>query len=261
MRIAAALAAGLLSGVLLLAGCGEGSPAVQEASAPPTVSETVAEPAQVPGDKAKPGKKAKARTGGGNALQAGKQPKERHVPADMALARRAVAQPSDLVLPWHHLQVPQGRGRPCPGVDPDLSRLTITGRANSTLVDEDGLAAIYSNVRVFANEGQAAAYFEAHYKDALMKCFEADSLELFKRTGASQVELSSARMGSEPPVGNDTRIIELEYELTTDQGQIFVRTQLVAFRKGRAIGQNKYVNLADGQLVVAQRVVSRLDAG
>jgi hypothetical protein len=246
MRLAAALPLSLVV-VLLLAAC-VNDPAAAPPAAPstPIASVTTAPPEQVPGDKP---------------TAPSHEPKERHVPADMALARRAVANPSDLLLPWHAVQLPQGRGRPCPGVDPDLSRLTITGRAQSNLLNENGLSAIYSSVKVFANDGQADAYFEAHYTDAFKRCFEHDSLALFKQTGAQRVRLATARMGSEPPVANDTRIIELEYELMTDQGRIFLGTQLVAFRTRRAIGQNIYVNLADGQLVVAQHVAVRLRAG
>lgn len=104
------------------------------------------------------------------ALAAAGDPKEAFTPADKAKAKVMVLVRADLAAGWKRTATPDsGEDLTCPGFEPDLSDLTLTGASDSGFDHQSGgyVAAFASVYRTDAN---ARTGFARLAKPALARC-------------------------------------------------------------------------------------------
>jgi hypothetical protein len=190
---------------------------------------------------------------------------EHHVAGDMRLAKKAVLHPHDVAAIWHPVDPGDDSGPGCPQNDPDLSRLTVTGRARSLYRTDSG-ASTESRVRLFANAGQAAAYFEATSNRTVLRCIRNGIKGWLKKNGL-QPSVLYARLETEPAIGARTAIYLVSYAITISDGtRVEYPTEYLTFQIGRAVGGVSYTRVfsPDGsrpcqcELDEARLVASRL---
>ena len=195
---------------------------------------------------------------------ASRAPTVRRRANDMALARRAVLHLSDTTANFHRIRIPGGDR--CRETLPDLSHMTVTGRAHSDYAADISL--ILSTVQLFANARQAAAYFEATNNRKVRRCvrrFVTRSL-----TGARHVDVVYSRVHHRPQLGDRTAVYLLGFRITgTSGGHETYPVELLNVQVGRAVVSLFYAFIfsPDGsrpcgcELRDAAKVISRLQAG
>ena len=104
------------------------------------------------------------------ALAATGDPKEAFTTADKANAKSMVLVRADLAAGWKLTSTPDsGEDLRCPGLDPDLSDLTLTGESKSEFSHPSlGYVAAFSSV--YRTEANARAGFARLAKPALARC-------------------------------------------------------------------------------------------
>jgi len=192
-------------------------------------------------------------------------PLVRHIHADMVSARKAVLHASDLEAEWEPARLPSDGG-PRRQNNPDLSRFTITGEGRTIFKSPAGIARTESRVRLFANEGQAAQYFQALNNRAKLHCIQA-SLKRWLRGNGWKPRLLYARLERDPPIGTQTAMYLLNYAITLSDGtKLEYPLDVLTFQVHRAVGtlQYDFVFSPDGykpcpcELGEANLVASRL---
>lgn len=232
-----ALAAGLFAAVLYLGGGALGvwdeMPDVPLAAAEPDATSTATS-----GDAETKAPSAPTATAGAKkqkpAGQDPRAPREQLVAADMAIARNAVLQASDMQPQWRRVRPPAIGGPGCPQNDPDLSRFTVTGKARSLF--KAGSSRIETRLKVFANGGQAALYFDSTWNRTVLRCVREGVKGDFRRAGL-RPRVIYARLLREPPVGSKTVHFVIGYMLTLKDGtKQAYPLDMIAFQSGRAVG-------------------------
>jgi hypothetical protein len=183
----------------------------------------------------------------------------------MRLAERAVLHAAEVAAVWIPLHLADDPGAGCPANDPDLSKFTVTGRAQSAFKTTGG-ARMESRVKLFANGGQAAMYFEATSNRTVLRCIR-DGIKGWLRENGWKPRVLYARLQTEPPIGAQTAMYLIDYVLTMSDGTrqeypVDVRT----FQVGHAVGAVSFNFIAspDGsrpcecELAEARLVSSRL---
>jgi hypothetical protein len=201
--------------------------------------------------------------GGSTALLARlnpRDPREQMNARDQKLARKAVLRRSNLGVCWTPVARSPNEGPVrCSGHNPDLSGLTITGRAGSAFVE--GAAAFVSSVSIFASAGQASEYFRLTAARSALRCIRAELKRHLKGEGVSP-RLKYARLQTEPPIAEQTAIYTLRYLITVDgyAGRGAYPLEIIVFRAGRAVGVVSVsgIGALDRELRMAQLVASRL---
>jgi hypothetical protein len=233
-----ALAAGLFAAVLYLGGSALGvwdeMPDVPRAAAEPDATST----ATAGGAETNVPSAPTAQTGGAKKKNAPNQdpraPRERLVAADMAIARSAVLQASDMQPQWRRVRPPALTGPGCPQNDPDLSRFTVTGKASSLF--KASASRIETRLKVFANGSQAALYFDATWNRTVLRCVR-DGVKGDLRRAGLRPRVIYARLLNEPPVGSKTVHFVIAYMLTLKDGtKQAYPLDMIAFQSGRAVG-------------------------
>ncbi|MEO8290462.1 MAG: hypothetical protein ABI649_05640 [Gaiellaceae bacterium] len=205
---------------------GESSPNPPSAAAPPVTT--------TPEESSKPAKRSK-----NPSSNKSHDYQEHHAASDMRLARKAVLHPDDVAAIWHPADLGADSGPGCPQNDPDLSRLTVTGRARSLYRTDNG-ASTESRVKLFANAGQAAAYFEATSNRTVLLCIRNGIKGWLKRKGL-QPSVLYARLETEPAIGARTAIYLVSYAITISDGtRVEYPTEYLSFQVGRAVGGVSY---------------------
>lgn len=104
------------------------------------------------------------------ALAATGDPKEAFTPADQAKAKAIVLVRADLAAGWKKTSTPDsGDDLRCPGFDPSLSDLVLTGESESEFSHPSGAyAATFASV--FRTEANARASFTRSARPALARC-------------------------------------------------------------------------------------------
>jgi len=152
----------------------------------------------------------------------------------MAIARNATLWASDMRPEWRRVRPPAITGPGCPQNDPDLSRFTVTGKARSLF--KAGGSRIETRVKVFANGGQAALYFDATWNRTVLRCVREGVKGDFRRAGL-RPRVIYARLLNEPPVGSKTVHFVIGYMLTLKDGtKQAYPLDMIAFQSGRAVG-------------------------
>jgi hypothetical protein len=237
MRLLAyvALAVGLFAGVLFLGGSAlgvwEDMPEVPRAAAEPQTSSGGLISAQPEHPSTSAPKKAGKKKA---AAQDRRGPREQFVAADVAIARKAVLRSSDMQPVWKRVRLSADEGPGCPQNNPDLSRFTVTGRARSAF--EGGQSRIETRVKLFANAGQAALFFEATSNRTVLRCIR-DGVKSALRKAGLKPRVVYADFLKEPPVGSQTAHYVVGYMLTLQDGtKQPYPVDLVTFQLGRAVG-------------------------
>jgi len=192
------------------------------------------------------------------ALAGPRDERERITKDDAALARRAVARPTDLGAGWTRIPVPKQSNR-CPSYNPDLSRFTLTGKAHSGFTHGGG-AAIASSVSVYPNASQAAAAFSAEAKPGLMVCLSKTIVRQFAKSGVSAF-VASKQMTSTPRIGARSAAFHIVFRLVVSGRAAAYRVDILTFEVHRAIGALSFQALGGpirNQVGLARRVEARL---
>ena len=123
------------------------------------------------------------------ALAAGGDPKERLTAADQTRARTLVLAQGDFGPGWKRTRSPQQEDESlrCPGFEPDLSDLTVTGEAESEFAHSGG-GFVGSFSSLMRSPQEAAASWARTVKPGLVRC-----LASFFRQGVAQ-EGATARI-------------------------------------------------------------------
>jgi hypothetical protein len=188
-----------------------------------------------------------------------RDPQERHTKAGEAIARKAVLRLSDFGPGWKRSSHPHRSPR-CRGYDPDLSRLTRIGRAQSEFSFSSG-GTVLSAVSVYLAAGQAGTAFKLGVNRGLVRCTSTLLLRWFAGAGA-QVKLVAARMSAGPHLGERNRRFRLTFRVTARHRTALYQYGVVAFQVDKAIGAVSFQGYGRasyrGELVAARRVASRL---
>jgi hypothetical protein len=143
-------------------------------------------------------------------------PKVKETKADQAAANASVLRFTDLGAAWTGGAVkPQSLKIPlCPGTQPNYSKLTITGHAESTLeLASQGLQ-VDSDVEIFKSAGQAAAAASKILTKALPSCLKYDLL----RSGLAGGSTSIDSVSQLPVVDAGNRVALFRVALTAHSG-------------------------------------------
>lgn len=187
-----------------------------------------------------------------------RDPRERRNGRDEKLARRAVLDRSSFAECWKPLpRSPEEGAVRCRGHDPDLSAITLTGRAGSLFADQ--AAAVVSSVSVFATAQQAIDYFHLTATRSAFRCVQGDLKAYLARNDASP-RLDYARLRTEPPVGDQTAMFLLRFSIAMGERTGYYPLEIITFRSGRAVAvvSVSAVGSVDGALRKAMLVASRL---
>ena len=161
--------------------------------------------------------------------------KKRLRPADVALAKRTNLTLSDLAPGWKRMRSSDSSSRSnssCPGYNPDLSRFTITGEAESNFQHPQGFF-IAAMIQVFPSRGEAAVDFRTGAKPALARCLEfAFETDFAKGAGGRAIAVSS-RMVASPRIGERAAWYRLFGRLTIRGKVSPVHMDFLAVQQGR----------------------------
>jgi hypothetical protein len=192
-------------------------------------------------------------------------PATQYEDADLAIARRAVLHADDVGRIWRRVPAPVRDRNGCPENDPDLSGFMITGAARSAFQTETG-ARTESEAKLFADAGHAGLYFKATNNRTVLRCIR-DGVKGWLRRSGFKPRVAYARLENAPPIGTQTAIYLVGYEITLSDGRkAGYPVELLTFQVGRAIGTVSYnlVFSPDGsrpcrcELQEANLVASRL---
>lgn len=168
-----------------------------------------------------------------------RDPQVHHVHADMVIANNAVLHPADLEPGWVPVTPPKD-APPCRQNDPDVSRFTITGEARTAFESPAGITRTESRVRLFANGGQAALYFEAVNNRAKLRCIR-DSVKRWLSGNGWKPRLLYAELQTEPPIGAETAIYLVNYAIRLSTGKkLEYPVEVLTFQVNRAVGTLQY---------------------
>jgi len=187
-----------------------------------------------------------------------RDPNERHTKAGQAIARSAVLRLSDFQRGWKPASHPPRPIR-CRGYDPDLSRLTRTGRARSEF-SFSNRAVVQSFVSVYLDSGQAATAFRAGTKSGFLTCAAAIFVQGFARSG-TRARVIGKRITPGPPLGIRNRSFRLAFRVTTHGHTVPYEYDVILFQVDKAIGGVSFEGVGGpfrGEHGAARRVASRL---
>jgi hypothetical protein len=158
-----------------------------------------------------------------------RDPREAFTAADQAWARRIVLKPSD-VRGWRALRSPPDESR-CTSFDPDMSDLTLTGKAESPDFERGGLV-VSTAAEVFRSKRDAVVSFRRGAKPQLIRCLH----EAFVRGAGTQVRvrLLSGRVVAAPPVGERRFAARLVWAITGQAQTVRAYADVVGWDRGRA---------------------------
>jgi hypothetical protein len=180
-------------------------------------------------------------------------------PSDMALAKRTTLRASDVGPGWTRGTPDKQTNElpPCPGVDMDFSRFTITGTAQSRYVRSG--AAIDSYVEVFKSRADAAADFRKASTAPVLRCLGRWLRSELKRE-LPTVRFLETRLVSRPQVGEQAILYRIVMEVPTGSGDVRLYVDLLAFQRGRttaALGFSSPRAPLRQQLQVGRAVAAR----
>ncbi len=160
-------------------------------------------------------------------------------PADVALAKRAVLQQSDVGPDW--IRVPGVKGESqfeCDSFNPDFSAFTITGQAYASyrIESDAGGNQIDSTVAVFPSRAQAVGDFRLGAKPPLADCLAAEMRRTFRRYPAGiEGRLLSAKMVTAPKLGEHAAAYAMTAELKGNGVSLRVYVDVLVVQRGRSM--------------------------
>jgi hypothetical protein len=158
-------------------------------------------------------------------------------PADVALAKLAVLQQSDVGPDWARVAT-QRRGAQfsCASFKPDFSAFTVTGQAWASFRLAAG-AQMDSAVAVFRTKAHAVGDFRLGARPELAACFARELRKAFRRYPEGvEGRLLSSKMVTAPKVGERSAAYAITARLSGNGTSLPVFVDVVAFQRGRSIG-------------------------
>ena len=200
-------------------------------------------------------------TGAATAATDPRAERERLTPADMALAKRMTLTGSDLAAGWRRTATPKNEDATlsCPGFNPDFSRFTITGKADSTFRHPAG-AQITSATEVFATPAQAVGDYRLGARPALAGCLRYLLNREFAKTGL-MARIRSSRMVRAPSVGARAAAYRLVGEAHAGANTVSIHVDMLVLQRGRSIALLLFSNVrtpVPGQVALARVVARRM---
>jgi len=195
----------------------------------------------------------------GKAAKKTLKPHERLTMRDTAIARAAVIRSSNLAPRWRKIAPPARSSHGCPGSKPDLSRFTITGKAQA-MFKSPRVASIDSKVKIFSNAGQADEYFRLTSGQAVLDCMRDGVEGMLRDLGLSPKRLS-AKLLTAPAFGEQTMIYTFSFSIAGADGHRYeYPVDVVTFRMGRAIAACSFSFIASksDEVGLARVVAGRL---
>jgi hypothetical protein len=157
-------------------------------------------------------------------------------PADVALAQRITLKQRDVGASWRPTRIPASGERrlTCPGFNPDLSRFTITGKANSGFTQTTG-ASIISTVEVYESRADAIGDFQTGAKPIVVRCLKQSLLQEFNAGGLIDVKVPIARVVAAPRVGDRRTAYRIVARIEAANTRIDLYLDVVVVQRGRSI--------------------------
>lgn len=164
-------------------------------------------------------------------------PQQRLNARDSETARNAVVHPENLdPRRWRQVaSVPEGPHKKCPGVDPNLSRFTLTGKASSSF-RAGNAARIDSRVHLYANAGQASLVFQATATPKALRCIGTGLLRAYRANGLN-ARIAAARVYPRVNLASQGAAYQVVFALRASNGKTDVLPlDVFLFQAGRATG-------------------------
>jgi hypothetical protein len=153
---------------------------------------------------------------------------------DQALARRATLRAEDFPAGWQGVGSPDPFF-PCPGFQPDLSKLTVGGEASSLVFFElDKSAAAWSSTEVYTSVEQARTAFLRTATVAAARC-------VAKESRGDETTIVSVGAHAFARVGDATRMFRIVLSDSEGTGN----ADLVYVRRGRTLMRMAFAGLDD----------------
>jgi hypothetical protein len=146
-------------------------------------------------------------------------PQERLVSADMAKARAAVLKRTDLAGKWASEKPGKEGDERCSGLDPDLSDLTVTGKAKSSTFSRADGVLVSSEADVYETAEQARTSFDRAIKPALVRCLD-ESFRKGLGDAKVRVKLLSGGKAASPRYGERSARYRAVWRLTGPGGTL-----------------------------------------
>jgi hypothetical protein len=174
-------------------------------------------------------------------------PKERLRHTDVTIARKAVLHQADMNGPgWLRIRPSSEQPPRCASYNPDLSRFTVTGKAQS--IFKGGISYIDSRAALLANAIEAQRYFEARFNPRSLPCVR-DAIKRGLAVGGRQVRALAANYSPAANVGEQTATYVFQYLIAFRGKRFSYPVEVIAFRTSRAVGSLWFaaVPSTDGQ--------------
>jgi hypothetical protein len=186
-----------------------------------------------------------------------RDPRESLTAADQAWAKRIALKRSDLPAGWRASRAASSDEPRCPTFDPDMSDLTLTGKAESDF--SRGLSNVASETQIFRTAREAATSFRRGAKPQLIRCY--DDLVQKELGSQAQVRLVSGRVVAAPPVGERRFALSLVWEITAGPRTLRTYFDVFGWDRGRASTAVAYSTLDEPpDRALEVRIAKRLDS-
>lgn len=156
--------------------------------------------------------------------------------ADVALAQRITLKQRDVGASWRPTRIPDRGGQrlTCPGFNPDLSRFTISGKANSGFTQTTG-ASIISTVEVYESRADAIGDFQTGAKPIVVRCLKRSLERELNAGGLIQVKVPVARVVAAPRVGDRRVAYRILARIEAANTRLDLYLDVVVVQRGRSI--------------------------
>jgi hypothetical protein len=158
-------------------------------------------------------------------------------PADVALAQRITLKQKDVGASWRPTRIPDSEGQrlTCPGFNPDFSRFTISGKANSGFTQPTGASSI-STVEVYESRADAIGDFQTGAKPIVARCLKQSLERELKGTGGLvQATVPVARVVAAPRVGDRRIAYRIVARIEAENTRVDLYLDVVVVQRGRSI--------------------------
>jgi hypothetical protein len=187
--------------------------------------------------------------------------RERLTAADNALARSVAVGRRDLGAGWTALPANREDEPPCRSFNPDLSRYTLTGKAETGFVEARG-STVQSLVGVFPSRRQAAGDFAASMRPGMAGCLR-EGIALAAKNAPDGVtfRVRSTRMVAAPTIGERSAAYRLVGTVTAHGASLSFHVDAIAVLRGRTIALVMFTGLeraVAGQRELLRAVASRM---
>lgn len=156
--------------------------------------------------------------------------------ADVALAQRITLKQRDVGASWRPTRIPNTGGQrlTCAGFNPDLSRFTISGKANSGFTQPTG-ESIISTVEVYESRADAIGDFQTGAKPIVARCLKRSLERELNAGGLIQVKIPVARVVAAPRVGDRRIGYRILARVEAASARLDLYLDVVVVQRGRSI--------------------------